>query len=287
MKTYHEYADEGMGDYERGINALKRFTSRVARMLRDSATAVGLCFLDLKGRVMYANSFFSKIVMKSVSSYVKEKSSSIPVGSYVIPDESVPVILWKISDSAILAAQSKGTVAPLITKTPLILRLARKVEKILNTLSSISLEGEYIPFSDKLDVQPWDVFSLKQELPEGLREDELRVLNEIDGNRSVLIISELTGIPIEKCVNILRRFLALEIVKKVELCPIIKRVNAGKLLLFGLSEKYVRLYRELKFLCDGTRSVREVADALGLRYERLRYLLSILGDDVIWVKRES
>ncbi len=272
------------------LNSLRRFKSKIMKALHDSAAMIGLCFLDVKGRVVYADPFFSRFVLRSMSSYVKKHFPSLPVGSYVIPDDNIPVILWRLSDHIVLAAQTRESVAPLITRTPLILRLAKKFIKNV-TISSLEVK-ENLSTGD-FDIQTWEVFSFKGNSKDlvlsALSNDEnmLKVVEAIDGKRSVLAISKQTGVPLEKCAMILKNLLEWGMLIKVELCPLIRKVNAGKLLLFGIQDKYVRLYRELKTLCDGTRSVKEIADALGISYENLRHLLNILGEDVTWVKREG
>lgn len=272
------------------LNSLRRFKSKLVKALHDSATMIGLCFLDIKGRIVYADPLFSRFVLRSMSNYVKKHFPSLPVGSYVIPDDNIPVILWRVSDHMFLAAQTRESVAPLIIRTPLILRLAKK---FIRNMSYPSLDVEERLAADDFNIHAWEVFSFKEDSSDfalgalGEDKDVLKVVEAIDGRRSVLAISKYTGVPLEKCVLILRDLLEQGMLVKVEICPLIRKVNAGKLLLFGIQEKYVRLYRELKTLCDGTRSVKEIADALGIEYDNLRYLLSILGEDVTWVKREG
>ncbi|MBS7247828.1 MAG: hypothetical protein QXN15_02600 [Candidatus Jordarchaeales archaeon] len=271
------------------LNSLRRFKSKLVKALHDSATMMGLCFLDIKGRIVYVDPLFSRFVLRSISNYVKKHFPSLPVGSYVIPDDNIPVILWRVSDQMFLAAQTRESVAPLITRTSLVLRLAKKFIKKMSYPSDI----EESLAADDFNIHAWEVFSFKEDFSDfalgalGEDKDVLKVVEAIDGRRSVLAISKHTGVPLDKCVLILRNLLEQGALVKVEICPLIRKVNAGKLLLFGIQEKYVRLYRELKTLCDGTRSVKEIADALGIDYDNLRYLLSILGEDVIWVKREG
>lgn len=290
-----EAASERSGGRERRgnkmFNSLRRFKSKLVKALHNSAAAVGLCFLDIKGQVVYADPFFSRFALRSVSSYVKKCSPSLPVGSYVIPNDNVPVILWRVSDSMVLAAQTSESVAPLITHTPLILRLAKKAIKNIGRIPSLEEQQGFVV--DDFDVQAWEVFYLKDGLSDsalnvlGGDEDALKVVEAIDGKRSLLAVSRQADVPLEKCILVVRRLLEQGVLGRVELCPVIRKVNSGKLLLFGIHDRYVRLYRELKTLCDGTRSVKEIADALGINYDNLRYLLSILGEDVTWVKREG
>ncbi|MBS7288770.1 MAG: hypothetical protein KIH01_08550, partial [Candidatus Freyarchaeota archaeon] len=273
------------------LNSLRRFKSKLVKALHNSAATLGLCFLDIKGQVVYAEPFFSRFALKSVSSYVKKRALSLPVGSYVIPNDNVPVILWKVSDSIVLAAQTSESVAPLITRTPLILRLAKKFIKNIGPIPSSEEERGFV--IDDFDIQAWEVFYLKDGLDGsvlnelGDDKDALKVVGAIDGKRSVSAVSKQAGVPLEKCILVVRRLLEQGVLGRVELCPVIRKVNSGRLLLFGIHDRYVRLYRELKTLCDGTRSMKEIADALDINYDNLRHLLSILGEDVTWVRREG
>ncbi|MEM1723259.1 MAG: hypothetical protein QXK43_05830 [Candidatus Jordarchaeales archaeon] len=287
--TYNGGREEGSNKL---FNSLKRFKSKLMKALQNSVTMVELCLIDIKGRIVYADKFFSRSVLKSVSNFVKEHSLSLPVGSYVIPSNTAPVILWRVSDSMVLAAQTNSSIAPLITRTPLILRLARRVVKHIKYDAMSELSESQTPVIDEFDVQAWEVFYLKNADGLALGElgddaDLLKVANAIDGKKPVTVISKQTGVPLEKCISIIKMLLEHGVVGRVELCPVIRKINTGKLLFFGIRDEYVRFYRNLKALCDGTRSVKEIADALGINYDNLRYLLSILGEDVTWVRQES
>ena len=85
--------------------------------------------------------------------------------------------------------------------------------------------------------------------------------------------------------NIIRQAMPQNMVKKVQQYPLIKRLDKGSLLLFGIDPSYVNLYKELRKLCNGKRTLEEIAGVLEIPESKLVNILEKIGKNVEWIKK--
>ncbi len=112
-----------------------------------------------------------------------------------------------------------------------------------------------------------------------------RVLEAIDGSNSIHRISLATGIPDDEIAAVVEYLAIRGFLKVAKMCPVIEgndaRFNAY-LDLVGLPSKEFQLLERARGLCNGSRSLVEISEKLGVVPEQLYDVLEKLGDQVQW-----
>ncbi|MHA2603029.1 MAG: hypothetical protein AM324_012985 [Candidatus Thorarchaeota archaeon SMTZ1-83] len=112
-----------------------------------------------------------------------------------------------------------------------------------------------------------------------------KILETIDGELSIHDLSAKLGIE-EKAVQEAVEYLAIWGVLRIsKMCPQIEGADErfdAYLGLVGLPEKEYQLLKRAMTLCDGSRSLGEISEKLGVKSERLHEVLSKLGEQVEW-----
>ena len=112
-----------------------------------------------------------------------------------------------------------------------------------------------------------------------------RVLEAIDGRNSIHQISLSTGIPDDEIAAIIEYLAIRGFLKVAKMCPVIESNDArfnAYLDLVGLPSKEFQLLERARSLCNGSRSLVEVSERLGVVPEQLYDVLDKLGDQVQW-----
>lgn len=112
-----------------------------------------------------------------------------------------------------------------------------------------------------------------------------RVLDTIDGSKPILSISEEIGIQMDEAYEVVEYLVIWGVVSISRMCPVMQENDArfdAFLDLIGLPSKEYQLLRRAIPLSNGTRSLPEISERLGVTSERLYELLIKLGDQVEW-----
>jgi hypothetical protein len=259
---------------------------------------VSICVLNDKGIIFYCNRPMKKEMFKFISTYVQRNHEFFPEGSYAIPRSDLSLVVWKLSESVAIAIYTEGGIGPLLSVTPYIMHFSKKIDEIVVKLSSSPVE-EYRMFyeestlENKPNIFRYEIFSFilqeaeqkKEELLEMFGEKGVEVLEEMDGRKTVQEIAEKTGTPLEVVMKIIMQGISQNMVKKVQQYPLVKRLDGGSLLLFGIDPFYTNLYKELRRLCNGKRTLEEVASILEVPESKLVNILEKIGKYVEWIRK--
>lgn len=112
-----------------------------------------------------------------------------------------------------------------------------------------------------------------------------RVLSAIDGKTSIHEIGRGTGIPDDEIADVIEYLAVRGFLRVSKMCPTIEsndsRFNAY-LDLVGLPSKEYQLLERARGFCNGTRSLAEISEKIGVVPEQLYDVLEKLGDQVLW-----
>ncbi|MDF1539663.1 MAG: hypothetical protein P1Q69_12255 [Candidatus Thorarchaeota archaeon] len=112
-----------------------------------------------------------------------------------------------------------------------------------------------------------------------------RVLETIDGVKPIMAISEELGIEMDEAYEVVEYLVIWGVVSICHMCPKMQENDVrfdAFLDLIGLPNKDYQLLRRAIPLCNGSRSVPDISERLGIITERLYELLIKLGDQVEW-----
>ncbi|MHA1246545.1 MAG: hypothetical protein ACTSPE_04405 [Candidatus Thorarchaeota archaeon] len=116
-----------------------------------------------------------------------------------------------------------------------------------------------------------------------------RVLEAIDGSVTIKKLAEDLGLEVEALIRIVEFLAIWGVVRVYRLCPRVRQDDQrfdAFLDIIGLPERDYRLLRRARLLCNGSRSIEEIAERLSVTPERLSDVLSKLGDQVEWRRAE-
>ncbi|MFB0561725.1 MAG: hypothetical protein ACETWM_11005 [Candidatus Lokiarchaeia archaeon] len=256
---------------------------------------VNICILNHKGIIFYYNRTLKKDMLEFISTYVKRNHDIFPEGSYAIPRSDLSLVVWKLSESTAIVLHTEGGIGPLLSATPYILRFSKKIDETVVKLGSFPIEDSLMLYEDsesKTNIFGHEVFSFifqeneqeNEELLEIFGEKGVKVLEEMDGRKTVQEIAEKTGTSIEVVKEIIRQGIRLNKVMRYQLYPLVKRLNGGSLLLFGIDQAYTNLYKNLRKICNGKRTLAEVASILEVPETKLVNILERIGKYVEWIR---
>ncbi|MEM2144363.1 MAG: hypothetical protein QW279_03310 [Candidatus Jordarchaeaceae archaeon] len=296
---------EVKGEEERGeekekkklFSKLRKIAQKIGRAVK-TFPKVSICVLNDKGIIFYCSRPIKKEVVNFISTYVQKNHEFFPEGSYVIPRSDLSLVVWKLSESVAVAIYTEGGIGPLLSLTPYIMHFSKKIEDVVLKASSLPISEKNIIYEPKFDevepeIFPHEVFSFNSQEDEQkskiflelFGEEGVKMLREMDGRKTVQEIVEKTGASMEFVTNIIRQAMLQKIVKKVQQYPLVKRLDKGSLLLFGIDPSYVNLYKELRRLCNGKRTLEEIAGVLEIPESKLVNILEKLGKNVEWIKK--
>lgn len=112
-----------------------------------------------------------------------------------------------------------------------------------------------------------------------------KVLDAIDGRKPIMEISQELGIEMDEAYEAVEYLVIWGVLSISRMCPKMEESDSrfdAYLDLIGLPSKDYQLLRRAIPLCNGTRSIPEVSEKLGVTSERLYDLLEKLGDQVEW-----
>ncbi|MBD3230941.1 MAG: hypothetical protein GF329_22370 [Candidatus Lokiarchaeota archaeon] len=182
-------------------------------------------------------------------------------------------------------------------------RSEEKGKFILDKIEEWEYELE-LDLSSKIDFN--DVFEPEKELFYLLRSQDPRykpnienskinrqeflVLSEIDGLKSVKEIIDLfknnDSITEQMILEILSKYSSDEkYIKKIELCPLIIKINEDIKKQFHGEE--LALIYTLENLCDGERSIKKISKKTGIPFSKIKSILNKLSEEVSWRKRRE
>lgn len=297
----YEELDEGGGE-EKEKKKLFSKLRKIAQKIGDTINVfprVSVCVLNDKGIIFYCSRPIKKEMLKFISTYVQRNQEFFPEGSYAIPRSDFSLVVWKLSESAAIAIYTEGAIGPLLSVTPYIMHFSKKIVEIVVKLSSSPVEEYRMLYEEstsdekKPDIFNHEIFLFvypeteqkKEELLEMFGEKGVKVLKEMDGKKTVQEIVEKTGIVLEDLVTIMKQGLSQNWVKRVQQYPLVKRLDGGSLLLFGIDPFYTNLYKELRRLCNGKRTLDEVAGILDVPESKLVNILERIGKYIEWIRK--
>ncbi|TFF91676.1 hypothetical protein EU545_03280 [Candidatus Thorarchaeota archaeon] len=111
------------------------------------------------------------------------------------------------------------------------------------------------------------------------------VLDAIDGQSTINAISERIGIEEEEVTEVIEYLAIWGVLEVMKLCPLLKENDSrfdAYLDLVGLPRRDYQLLKRAKPLCNGQRTIEEIAERLGVTSERVHEVLEKLGDEVDW-----
>nr|MDO8081647.1 hypothetical protein [Candidatus Freyarchaeota archaeon] len=240
-----------------------------------------------------------KEVLKFISTYVQRNHEFFPEGSYAIPRSDLSLVVWKLSESVAIAIYTEGGIGPLLSLTPYIMHFSKKIDEIVVKVSSFPVEEYRMLYEEstldenKPNIFRYEIFSFifqeaeqkNEKLLEMFGEKGVEVLKEMDGRKTVQEIAEKKGTSMEVVTKIIRQAMCQNMVKKVQQYPLVKRLNGGSLLLFGIDPVYTNLYKELRRLCNGKRTLEEVASILEIPESKLVNILERIGKYIEWIRK--
>ncbi|TFF94600.1 hypothetical protein EU546_04680 [Candidatus Thorarchaeota archaeon] len=112
-----------------------------------------------------------------------------------------------------------------------------------------------------------------------------RVLDAIDGKSTINQISENTQVEEEEIIEIIEYLAIWGVVQIVKLCPALREDDSrfdSYLDLVGLPSRDYQLLKRAKPLCNGHRTIEEIAQRLDVNADRVNEVLVKLGDEVDW-----
>lgn len=119
---------------------------------------------------------------------------------------------------------------------------------------------------------------------------EFKVLSKIDGLRSVDEIINKTrnddNIDEQKILETISKYASKQkYMKKIELCPLIIKINEKVKNKF--SGIQLALIYTLENLCDGEKTIEEIMEKTGVDFKEIKTILNKLGDDVSYRKKRE
>ncbi|MEM3562734.1 MAG: hypothetical protein QXR19_05875 [Candidatus Jordarchaeaceae archaeon] len=293
-----ELKKDGLDEKEK--KKLFRKLEKIAQKIEDAIGTfpkANICILNTQGKIFYCSRAQRREILEFISDYVQKNHESYPKGSYAIPRSDLSLIIWKLSDNAAITIYTEGGLGALLSKTPYIMHFSKKIDQIVVKLSSLPTEEclmlyeKFMLGGSRSEILRHEIFSpvfqtneQKSKLLEVFNEVELKVLEEIDGKKTVQEIAEKTGIPLELVRKTIQRGISQSIVKRVKQYPLIKRLDRGSLLLFGIDPSYINFYKELRRLCNGKRTLEEIASLLEIPETKLVNILERVGNSIEWLR---
>ncbi|MEX2706198.1 MAG: hypothetical protein Q6352_013225 [Candidatus Freyrarchaeum guaymaensis] len=285
---------DGEKEKKKLVRKLEKITKKIGATI-NTFPKVSICVLNNEGTIVYCNRLLNRDMLEFISTYVKRNHDIFPDGSYAIPRSDTSLVIWKLSEHAAIVIHTEGGVGALLSVTPYIMRFSKKISEIVVKLSAFPREDFLKLYVDSdADYIFWyDVFSFvgdneghkSEKFLEMFGEKGVKVLEEMDGRKNVKEISEKTGISLEVVKEIIRQGLHQNLVKKVQQYPLVKRLDKGSLLLFGIDPAYTNFYRNLRRLCNGKRTLEEVASILEVPESKLVNILERIGKYVEWIRK--
>ncbi len=113
-----------------------------------------------------------------------------------------------------------------------------------------------------------------------------RVLEAIDGKTSIDKLSLRMGLEDEEVSEVIEYLTIWGILSILQMCPQFSQDDArfdAFLDVIGLPSKDYQLLQRAKQFCNGTRSVVEISERLGVTPDQLYEMLEKLGDEVKWI----
>jgi hypothetical protein len=300
FKEFKELKEEGGEEKvkKKLFSKLRKITQKIGGAVK-TFPRVSICVLNHKGIIFYCSRPLKKELLKFISTYVQRNHEFFPEGSYAIPRSDLSLVIWKLSETVAVVIYTDGGIGPLLSLTPYIMHFSKKINEIVEKVSSFPVEEycmlyeESTPEENEPSIFPYEIFSLNfqgeeqkiERLLELFGEEGVRLLKEIDGRKTVGEIVEKTGLSMEFAVNIIRQAILQNVVKKVQQYPLVKRLNGGSLLLFGIDPACINLYKDLRRLCNGKRTLEEIASILEIPESKLVNILERIGKYVEWIKK--
>lgn len=289
--------EEEEKEKKRLLSKLRKIAQKIVGVVK-TFPKVSICVLNDKGDIFYCSRHIKKDVLNFISAYVQKNHTFFPEGSYVIPRSDLSLVVWKLSESVAVAIYTEGGIGPLLSLTPYIMHFSKKIKDLVLKASSLPMSEKNMPYESKfgeieLKIFRHEIFSFnfqedkqKSEIfLELFGEEGVKILKEMDGRKTVQEIVEKTGASMEFVTNIIKQAMLQNIVKKVQQYPLVKRLDKGSLLLFGIDPTYVNLYKELRKLCNGKRTLEEIAGILEIPESKLVNILERIGNRVEWIKK--
>lgn len=295
LNKFEIYKENGKeSERKKLIRKLEKIAKKIGNAVK-TFPKVNICIIDHNGIILYTTRTWKKDMLEFVSTYVKRNHDIFPEGSYAIPRSDLSLVVWKLSESSAIVINTEGGIGMLLSATPYILRFSKKIDKIVAKLSKFPVEDYLTHYQEreKIDIFGHDIFSFisqetnreTEELSEIFNMKELKVLKEIDGRKSVQEIAEKTETPLEDVKEIIRQGIHLNKIKKIQQYPLVKRLNGGSILLFGIDTAYANIYKNLRKLCNGKRTLEEVASILEISEIKLVNILERIGKYTEWIRR--
>ncbi|MHA1429450.1 MAG: hypothetical protein ACTSRV_03480 [Candidatus Freyarchaeota archaeon] len=285
---------DGEKEKKKLIRKLEKITKKIGATI-NTFPKVNICVLNNEGTIVYCNRLLKRDMLEFISTYVKRNHEIFPDGSYAIPRSDISLVIWKLSEHAAIVIHTEGGVGALLSATPYIMRFSKKISEIVAKLSVFPREDflKLYVNSDANDIFWHDVFSFvgnndgqqSEKFLEMFGEKGVKVLEEMDGRKNIKEIAEKTEISVEAVKEIIRQGLRQNLVKKVQQYPLVKRLDGGSLLLFGIDPAYTNFYRNLRRLCNGKRTLEEVASILEVPESKLVNILERIGKYVEWIRK--
>lgn len=113
--------------------------------------------------------------------------------------------------------------------------------------------------------------------------DGIEILLNIDGSRSIEGIQKKTNIDLEKIKEVVRLCSLERLVKRVRVHPLIRK--SIDLTDITTDKELSTIFEKVMRLCDGNRSLREIAKNLKVPISTITDFLVVLGEEVEWVKK--
>jgi len=116
-----------------------------------------------------------------------------------------------------------------------------------------------------------------------------RALEAIDNSATIKALAEDLGVEVETLIQVIEFLAIWGVVRLCRLCPRVRQDDErfdAFLDIIGLPERDYRLLRRARLLCNGNRSIEEIAERLNVAPERLYEVLTKLGNEVEWQKVE-
>ncbi|MHA1208853.1 MAG: hypothetical protein ACTSRF_06435 [Candidatus Freyarchaeota archaeon] len=252
---------DGEKEKKKLIRKLEKITKKIGATI-NTFPKVNICVLNNEGTIVYCNRLLKRDMLEFISTYVKRNHEIFPDGSYAIPRSDISLVIWKLSEHAAIVIHTEGGVGALLSATP-------------NDI----FWHDVFSFVGNNDGQQSEKFL------EMFGEKGVKVLEEMDGRKNIKEIAEKTEISVEAVKEIIRQGLRQNLVKKVQQYPLVKRLDGGSLLLFGIDPAYTNFYRNLRRLCNGKRTLEEVASILEVPESKLVNILERIGKYVEWIRK--
>lgn len=276
------------------VRKLDKIAKKIGNIIK-TFPKVGICILNHDGVIFYCNRTLNKDMLEFIATYVQRNHDIFPEGSHAIPRSDLSLVVWKLSEFTAIALHTEGGVGTLLSATPYIMRFSKKIDEIVIKLSSFPIKDYFVFYEDiesKPNIFGYEIFSFilteneqeREELLDIFGEKGVKILEEMDGRKTVQEIVEKTGIPLEAVKDVITQGIRLNKVIRFKQYPLVKRLNGGSLLLFGIDPTYTNLYKNLRKLCNGKRTLEEVASILEIPETKLVNILERIGKYVEWIR---